>query len=290
MENSSILAYCEEGTLNDDPYNKKAEEMAVAECAQGVKVSRVWSEQELVRSFSGRMFPGTPDGMFESAQGDITCVQVVRVPIIVHMTPTQMETALRDTVLAKVEKSQQWLRACRCEPANFVIFCWLPFAVPESVMSVTFELMDRVRCKDRRFSLKLRVPPDPADLFPTRFAAHVIDYGFERRRRTVSESDITVYTGSDLDSEEEDDLCSWDITWDWGLSESCTPCSSECETSDESNWDITWEWQSTVDISTLWHVHPESLDIRSSEQGVLPGIVQRASVSGLGRLIWDSGG
>ena len=54
----------------------------MADCCLGLEIRRTWSEQELVRSFGGRMPPGTPDGMFETWDGTLTCVQVVRVPLV----------------------------------------------------------------------------------------------------------------------------------------------------------------------------------------------------------------
>lgn len=200
-------------SLNSDPYNLRSEELAMAECARGVELRRVWSEQEMVCSFGGHMFPGTPDGMFESWDGELTCVQVVRVPLVPGMGPDRTQETLAHTILTKVVKSQKWLRACRAVPHDFVIFCWLPFTVPADVVEAVEDLMQRVRKLDPRFSLKLRVPPQPGDLFPARFA---YVHSARSQKRDVQESDISTYLGGDEDSEEEEEM-PWDITWSWEL-------------------------------------------------------------------------
>lgn len=223
-----------------DPYNLRSEELAIAECMHGVEVRRVWSEMEMVCSFGGQMFPGTPDGMFESWDGALTCVQVVRVPVVAGMAPECMLTTIVQTVLTKVVKSQHWLRACHAMPYEFIIFCWLPFTIPDSVADGADDLMQRVRKLDPRFSLRLRVPAQPGALFPALFA-----YGSEARRsetrgKCVSESDVSALTtGAESDEEEG---CLWDITWAWD-SECVAEAQEEAEESDGGDWDITWDWQ-----------------------------------------------
>mmetsp|Transcript_37787 Transcript_37787/g.117443 ORF Transcript_37787/g.117443 Transcript_37787/m.117443 type:complete len:316 (-) Transcript_37787:60-1007(-) len=203
-------------SLNSDPYNLRSEELAIAECTRGVDVRRVWSEREMVRSFGGRMSPGTPDGMFEDWDGALTCVQVVRVPLVAGMSPECMCEALAQTILTKVVKSQQWLRVCHASPCDFVIFCWLPFSIPNAVADSAEVLMQRVRVLDLRFSLRLRVPAEAGELFPARFAyVHPSRKGSSRGSASLLESDVTAYTGSDEEDEEED--CAWDITWAWEL-------------------------------------------------------------------------
>merc|ERR1711920_1026433 len=99
----------------------------------GLDVARVWTEEEMVSSFggrsssgkpSGRIVPGTPDGMFEEKNGRLTCVQVVRVPIKASMTPEEQENIIYNTVLVKIIKSQQWMLATGIMPDEFNIFCW----------------------------------------------------------------------------------------------------------------------------------------------------------------------
>lgn len=201
-------------SLNADPYNVHAEELALQDCMFGVDVRRIWSEKEMVCSFGGRHFPGTPDGMFETWDGVLTCVQVVRVPFAVEANSDSMKDSLYHTILTKVVKSQQWLRASHVVPQNFIIFCWLPIAIPDEVAQDAEELMMRVQTMDPRFSLRLRVPAHASSLFPAMFACN---YDRERQKsRAYSWSDMTTYNSSDVQSD-EDECCPWDVfdedTW-----------------------------------------------------------------------------
>lgn len=238
-------------SLNMDPHNIMAEELAMADCCQGVEVRRTWAETEMVRSFGGHQFPGTPDGMFEDWCGALTCVQVVRVPLVSGMNSTCMEETVAQTVLAKVVKSQTWLRATQCSPHDFVIFCWLPFSVPRSVVDSAEALIERIRELDARFSLRLRVPASPGALFPALFASH---QGV-KVEASLSCSDVATYGESE---EEEDDFPDWDITWEWeeetdGQQEARDEADNvdtkevkelACHAADgdtwEFEWDITW--------------------------------------------------
>lgn len=192
----------------------------MAECCRGVEIRRTWCETELVRSFGGKLSPGTPDGMFEAWDGALTCVQVVRVPLIAEMDPVGMQETLARTILTKVVKSQQWLRISHVSPEDFVIFCWLPFTIPIDVAQNAEELMERVQDLDSRFSLRLRVPAEAGALFPALFA-----YSNPCRKprsstsrcQSVSESDVTCFTGTEDYIDEESEGCEWDITWDWDL-------------------------------------------------------------------------
>lgn len=197
-------------SLNADPYNLRAEELALQECTLGVEVRRTWSEQEMVRSFGGQMSPGTPDGMFESWDGDLTCVQVVRVPLVVDSDVSSMQHTLAQTVLTKVVKSQRWLRMSQATPRDFVIFCWLPYSIPDAVTDHAKVLMMRVRELDPRFSLRLRTPSEPSVLFPAKFAQNS---EYRRRHRSYTESDVSTYQSS----EESDDEAAydWDVTLSW---------------------------------------------------------------------------
>mmetsp|Transcript_65295 Transcript_65295/g.115886 ORF Transcript_65295/g.115886 Transcript_65295/m.115886 type:complete len:299 (+) Transcript_65295:167-1063(+) len=214
-------------SLNSDPFNLRAEELAMQDCALGVEVRRTWTEQEMVRSFGGQMSPGTPDGMFESWDGDLTCVQVVRVPIVESSDVDSMKNTLTKTVLTKVVKSQSWLRFTQAMPKDFVIFCWLPYAVPEEVTYDAEQLMQRVRFLDPRFSLRLRTPAEPSSIFPALFATN---HEFREKRRTQSytESDISVMGSESLDL--QDEPLGWDITWGWDvdLGESLEAADENC--------------------------------------------------------------
>lgn len=205
-----LVLGCE--SLNSDPYNLRAEEQALRDCTLGVEVRRTWCETEMVRSIDGRHFPGTPDGMFETWDGILTCVQVVRVPLVPRLSPDAMMETLAQTVLTKVVKSQQWLCASHVVPADFVIFCWLPFPIPDAVAAAAEELMLHVRVRDPRFSLRLRVPAEADALFPALFASNHEAHS-QKRTRVYSWSDVAT-AGSDTESDDED-ACSWDITWMW---------------------------------------------------------------------------
>jgi len=199
--------------LNADPYNLCAEHLAIQDCTIGVDVRRTWSEKEMVRSFGGHEYPGTPDGMFESWDGTLTCVQVVRVPLLSELSLEDMREILEQIVLTKVVKSQAWLQASHIMPHEFVIFCWLPLVIPEAVADHAEALMALVRQQDPRFSLRLRIPAHPNALFPALFASN---HDMEKlRARSSRWSDVATYNGSDPESSEEEDDCIWDITWAW---------------------------------------------------------------------------
>uniref|UniRef100_A0A7S1AV35 Uncharacterized protein n=1 Tax=Noctiluca scintillans TaxID=2966 RepID=A0A7S1AV35_NOCSC len=202
-------ASCRAASLNLDPFNLAAEELAMTDCCQGVEVRRTWAETELVRTFGGHQFPGTPDGMFEDWCGTLTCVQVVRVPLVLGMNSECMQRSLAQTVLVKIVKSQTWLRATECAPHEFIIFCWLPFSVPLVVVEYSDSLMDRVRQLDPRFSLRLRVPARPGSLFPALFASNRDG----KLKHCLSCSDLATFGGSADDTDDVD--FEWDITWDW---------------------------------------------------------------------------
>jgi len=240
------------GSLNADPYNTQAEELAVAECARGLEVRRTWTEKEMVCSFGGCVFPGTPDGMFETWEGELTCVQVVRVPIVSHMSDDEVQEVLSRTVLTKVVKSQSWLRATHTAPFDFVIFCWLPFSINCCVAERTHELMRRVQDLDPRFSLRLRVPAIAGSLFPALFAHHTLSK-MGKGSVSICESDVSTY--NEETESEDDEECVWDITWAWeddlsetkicqsqGVEAEVIRCSAEEESDWEQEWDVTWNW------------------------------------------------
>lgn len=229
------------------------------DCTLGVEVRRTWTEKEMVRSIDGRLFPGTPDGMFEDWNGALTCVQVVRVPLVSEPIESMKDT-LAMTILSKVVKSQHWLRASPFKPNEFIIFCWLPFAVPEVVAEYGDHLMSQVQQLDSRFSLRLRLPGNPESLFPALFASN--------KRQSMSKynwSDVATYPSSE--EEESDEECyAWDITWSWSedsvevqteyVEEAPGASAEEEEEEDfDCDWDITWDYACsqegiTTDLTT----------------------------------------
>lgn len=124
-----------------------------------------------------------------------------------------MQAILANTILGKVVKSQQWLRAAHVRPSDFVIFCWLPYAVPDIVGKSATELMQRINGLDPRFSLKLHVPPEAGALFPALFAYPGQSRKAEAGNRHFLESDVSTYSG-EAESDEETELL-WDLTWTW---------------------------------------------------------------------------
>jgi len=160
------------------------------------------------------MLPGTPDGMFECWDGALTCVQVVRVPLVAEMSLREAEDALLQTVLTKVVKSQAWLSATSVMPAEFVIFCWLPFQIDPVLVEFIEENMEHIRACDPRFSLRLRVPADAGALFPALFACNYSVMA--QRSRSHSWSEVATFTGSSQGNSDDEDSCAaWDITWAW---------------------------------------------------------------------------
>jgi len=269
-------APCTLESLNEDPYNLRAEQLALEECAAGAEVRRTWSEREMVRVWDGGIVPGTPDGMFETWDGALTCVQVVRVPLVPESDIDSMQETLVQTLLKKVVKSQQWLCASQVVPHDFILFCWLPFPVPETVSEHGHSLIQRVRVLDPRFSLRLHVPPDARDLFPPLFAR------FLKEKRSLSESDVSSYTGPTVDAEEEDMAIDWDFTWDGDQDWASAPEDlqelgegEETEIDDEAMfaWDITWEWESD------WAVASAEMEGTSDEDAMRGWVI-----------VWDDGG
>jgi hypothetical protein len=174
--------------LNHDPFNLRAEELALEDVIGGQDVRRTWSETELVRVFAGQLTPGTPDGMVELWDGSIICIQVVRAPILKSMTVEDMKATLAQTVVAKVVKSQAWLRHTQVMPYEFVIFAWLPFSPDGAVLAHAEALIARLRsAKDSRFTLRLRIPEDVEALFPVLFGIR----GPPEKRKTFSEEDVS---------------------------------------------------------------------------------------------------
>jgi hypothetical protein len=172
-------------------------------------VQQVWSEQQMVCSFGGGMSPGTPDGMFEDITGSLTCVQVVRVPVLPGMSLKTFVDRVYDTVLTKVIKSQTWMKCTRRVPQNFVIFCWfMPRLRPRhlaAALQPARSLINRVAGGGWPFSLKVAVPDSAEDIFPDRFASQYSCHMNDISSRNIK--DIVNFC-VDVDSDDEPE---WDI-------------------------------------------------------------------------------
>jgi len=196
------------GSLNHDPFNLRAEELALEDVIGNRDVRRTWTEAELVRGFAGQMAPGTPDGMVELWDESVICIQVVRAPISQNMTVEDMKTTLAQTVVAKVVKSQAWLRLAQVMPHEFVIFAWLPFSPDGAVLAHAEALIARVQTeKDSRFTLRLRIPEDVEALFPALFGMHG-----PARAKMFSEEDVSL--ASSLCEEDDEDDFDLGLYWD----------------------------------------------------------------------------
>jgi hypothetical protein len=180
------------------------------ECTKNVEVGKMWSEQDMVYSFGGGEIPGTPDGMFEDTAGRLTCVQVVRVPVLADMSSSVLADRMLETVLTKVLKSQAWMKATRIVPDDFVVFCWLlPLGRPRDLavaLRHSRSLIKRVRSGGWPFSLHVTVPDEPEKLFPSQFARH---WRNGHRMKMPNMADIVAFRPSDF--EEEEEPSQWDI-------------------------------------------------------------------------------
>jgi len=197
--------------------------------------------------------------------------------------------------LTKVVKSQQWLRATHYVPKDFVIFCWLPFAIGDAEVEHAERLMERVRQLDHRFSLRLRVPAEAGALFPALFA-----HGTDRprsnsrsNRSVVTETDVTTFVSGDEESD-EDDACGLDLTWYWdtlwtgeeaqeaesNLDTPLTESAEEAQTTKSAREpyveddDVDWDWSSAWE--ELWRSSDSSLSAK-------PGVPSR-------KVSFDDGG
>merc|ERR1712187_967354 len=188
----------------------EAERLAMEDCMRGVDVRREWSETEMVRSFAGGMLPGTPDGMYEDWNGNLSCVQVVRVPITPCMSFGQIEELLYQTVLVKVWKSQTWMEAMHCLPHEFIIFCWLPFQPPGGTGDKAQMFVERLRGEGWPFRFRCKLPSNPSELFPAKFAYRRAgrEGGLEGcgpGKTSISEEDLSTLDPSDFLNDEEDE-------------------------------------------------------------------------------------
>lgn len=190
------------------------------ECMRDRDIRREWTEAELVISAGGGHIMGTPDGMFEEHSGELTCVQVVRVPVRADMTQQDAEDALYAMVLQKVYKSQHWMKATHILPTNFIIFCWVP-----PLASGTWDrcgdrvdaLMEKLRAEGWPFYVKLMEPTAPGDLFPARFACKSAAQAgrssdlLRKRTSTISEADLSTFDQSFFESDEDEEPWRCDV-------------------------------------------------------------------------------
>merc|ERR1711972_480327 len=133
------------------------------------------------------------------------------------MSPAELENVIFETVLTKAWKSQAWMKAMHCLPFEFTIFCWLPFMPPEGTGDKTQQLIDELRREGWPFHLRVKVPPNPSDLFPAKFAFQSAGRmgGAEgrllRTEKLMAETVSTVDPTDFLDEEHEDFFPEWDI-------------------------------------------------------------------------------
>jgi len=200
-------------SLNEDPSNVLAEQLAMDACMQGFEVVQEMSETEMVITSCGAMLPGTPDGGFTDSHGLLRLVQVVRVPLLPGMDADEVSATLYDTVLAKIVKSQTWMRQTGILPHDFVIFCWLP---PVGAYEVCIEqsdellwteaLLANVRSGGWPFSLRIQVPDDPAGVFPTLFARNTT-----REKKCYFSGLCYSLDPTDFEADEDGEVCEWHI-------------------------------------------------------------------------------
>lgn len=232
---------------------------------RGIAVRRQWAETQLVHSFGGRQLPGTPDGMFEDWDGNLTCVQVVRVPISPHMTATQVEETLYNVVLTKILKSQAWMKASGTLPHEFVIFCWVP-PVAEGWLESGHncaraqELVDRMKLEGWPFYLKVMEPTEPGALFPSKFAfSHTgRECRGKQRKSSVSEADLSTFDPGDFDSDVEEEPFEWDIfAFDPDSASSCSSEASCVDTRPSADWKILTIQEEDATIETEQNVEED---------------------------------
>lgn len=236
---SQRVCQSQQGSLNEDPYNIEAERLAMEECMRGTDVRNTWSEQEMVCNFAGAMRPGTPDGMFDDHSGSLTCVQVVRVPLVANMDLDTMAHTLYQTVLTKILKSIIWLKSTQTRAHEFTIFCWLPkcaflevtrhhchrsnrsLARVETIVKHIGaqrigdqlpcawrcrSLMQRVRSLGWPFRLWLASPSNPESIFPHQFAKHHVHHA---EGEMMNEANLSSFSYDDFESDSEDG--EWDV-------------------------------------------------------------------------------
>merc|ERR1712125_207949 len=95
-------------------------------------------------------------------------------------------------------------------PHEFIIFCWLPFEPPEGTGDKTQQLIEKLRREGWPFRLRCKLPANPSDLFPTKFAYHQAgreggSEGLRLGRKAVTEEDLSTMDPMDFLSDEEDE-------------------------------------------------------------------------------------
>jgi len=155
---------------DNDMHNLRSESLAMEECMRGLHIRREWMEADLFTANHGQVYPGTPDGMFEERDGSLTCVQVVRIPVPLcdgsACTFAEQEDVIYETVKAKIEKSQAWMKASGTNPHKFVIFCWCQGWPDNGVHDRALYLVNRMRQDRWPFLLRFMVPSEPGAIFP----------------------------------------------------------------------------------------------------------------------------
>jgi len=207
-------------TLNEDPYNVFAEDLAMEMCKLGFEVAAELLETDLVFTTCGSLVSGTPDGGFRDHQGLLRLVQVVRVPLLPEMDEDEVADILYDTVLTKVVKSQTWMKETATLPHDFTIFCWLP---PVGAYRACLEETDALLWTDALiwnlraggwpFSLVIQVPEEPGKLFPRNFGFR----HFNKEKKDYAPGLSYFLNAADFDSgDDEDDevIFSWDLDFD----------------------------------------------------------------------------
>lgn len=207
-------------TLNEDPYNVFAEDLAMEMCKLGFEVAAELMETDLVFTTCGSLVSGTPDGGFRDHEGLLRLVQVVRVPLLPEMDEDEVADILYDTVLTKVVKSQTWMKETATLPHDFTIFCWLP---PVGAYRACLEETDALLWTDALiwnlraggwpFSLVIQVPEEPGKLFPRNFGFR----HFNKEKKDYAPGLSYFLNAADFDSSDDEDdevLFSWDLDFD----------------------------------------------------------------------------
>eukprot|EP00930_Biecheleria_cincta_P085108 TRINITY_DN74530_c0_g1_i1.p1 TRINITY_DN74530_c0_g1~~TRINITY_DN74530_c0_g1_i1.p1 ORF type:complete len:440 (-),score=68.06 TRINITY_DN74530_c0_g1_i1:97-1416(-) len=200
-------------TLNEDPYNVRAEQLAMEHCKCGFNVTEELTETDMVVSSCGSLIPGTPDGGFRDSTGLLRLVQVVRVPLLPGMDADEVGDILYETVLAKIVKSQAWMKQTGTIPHDFVIFCWLPPVGAHEVclkqsesLFWTEALMWNVQFGGWPFSLMIQVPVNPSAIFPDLFGRRNHD-----RKRTYWDDLSYMLAPSGIDEDSDEEFVEWRI-------------------------------------------------------------------------------
>jgi hypothetical protein len=239
-------------TLNEDPFNVRAEELAVEQCQKGFNVEQQLNETDMLVTSCGCLIPGTPDGGFVDSNGDLTLVQVVRVPLLPDMDADTVGDVLYSTVLAKVVKSQQWMKATRTLPREFIIFCWLPpvgayqtCLEQSDALLWTEALMWNVREGGWPFTLKVvdSVPFDPGSIFP-------MNFGLNADKHTQAKLDYFHDICFTMDAEEFVDAGDDDEPMEWYLFADAVESDSEEEAIDAST-SVDADHEAMFDVNVL---------------------------------------